>query len=396
MDITITPGLLRGKIDAIPSKSQAHRLLICAAFADSPTKLVCPQINRDIQATADCLNALGAKVVRTADGYTVEPMTAIPEKATLDCCESGSTLRFFLPIVGALGVDATFLMAGRLPQRPLSPLWEEMERMGCVLTRPTENTIRCTGKLAVGEYAISGSVSSQFVTGLLYALSLLDGKSTLQLTGKVESLPYIHMTVAALNTFGIEIPEENQCYTVKPQTFRSPGNLPVEGDWSNGAFWLAAQALGSELAIGNLNYSSPQGDRAVVQCLKALEENAVIDATHTPDLVPILAVVAGAKKGASFVNAARLRLKETDRLATTKALVEGLGGKATIEGDSLTVEGTGYHGGWVDATGDHRIAMAAAIGATVCTEPVTVHGAESVEKSYPAFWDDYKMLGGKL
>lgn len=396
MDITITPACLSGTIAAIPSKSQAHRLLICAAFADRPTALRCPQTNRDIEATVDCLNALGASITRTEDGYSVQPVSAVPQTATLNCSESGSTLRFMLPIAGALGVDTTFCLAGRLPQRPLSPLWEEMERMGCTLTRPTADTIRCTGQLCPGEYSISGSVSSQFITGLLYALSLLGEKSHLRVTGKIESLPYIEMTISALNTFGVQVPEENQCYCIQPQTFRSPGNLAVEGDWSNAAFWYAAKALGCGLEITGMNPASAQGDRAVVTALAALEEAAVIDAAQTPDLVPILAVVAGAKKGAAFINAARLRLKETDRLATTAALINNLGGKAEIQGDCLTVFGTGYRGGTVDATGDHRIAMAAAIAVTVCSEPVTVVGAESVEKSYPAFWADYQKLGGIL
>ena len=174
MDITIQPGLLSGSIAAIPSKSQAHRLLICAAFADKKTVLVCPDTNRDIEATAHCLNALGAKVIRTERGYDITPISQIPQKATLNCCESGSTLRFLLPIAGALGVDTTFLMEGRLPQRPLSPLWEELERTGCTLSRPTDNTIRCAGRLKSGKFTISGGVSSQFITGLLFA----DRKST--------------------------------------------------------------------------------------------------------------------------------------------------------------------------------------------------------------------------
>ena len=167
MDITIRPGKLTGLVEAIPSKSQAHRLLICASFADRPTTLICPETNRDIEATVDCLRALGANICRTSDGYVVEPIREYPERATLPCCESGSTLRFMLPIVGALGIDGLFQMEGRLPQRPLSPLWEEMERMGCSLSRPTENTVRCTGKLRSGDYVINGGISSQFVTGLL-------------------------------------------------------------------------------------------------------------------------------------------------------------------------------------------------------------------------------------
>lgn len=395
MNIILSPTLLSGTIAAIPSKSQAHRLLICAAFADRPTTLRCPQTNRDIEATVDCLRSLGAAISRTADSYLVNPITALPHTAALSCQESGSTLRFMLPIAGALGVDTIFRMEGRLPQRPMSPMWEEMERMGCTLTRPTADTIRCTGKLKSGDYTIDGSVSSQFVTGLLFALSLLDGESHLRLTGKIESLPYIQMTLAALCSFGIIIPEENQRYCICPAPMASPGALDVEGDWSNAAFWFAAKALGSRLTITGMNLQSSQGDREVLSCLDKLKENCVIDASHIPDLVPILSVVAGARQGATFINAGRLRLKETDRLSTTAALIQNIGGKAEIIGDTLKVHPTGYTGGTVDATGDHRIAMAAAIAATVCTEPVTIVGAESVQKSYPAFWQDYEMLGGK-
>ena len=391
MDITIQPGLLSGTINAIPSKSQAHRLLICAAFANNETTLICTETNRDIEATVDCLNALGAKICRTENGYSVDPIRSVPEKAELNCCESGSTLRFMLPIVGALGVDATFFMAGRLPQRPLSPLWEEMERMGCTLSRPTENTLRCEGKLKSGEYTISGSVSSQFITGLLFATSLMNGNSRINITGKLESAPYVTMTQQAMALFGVDTTD----FTVTGgQHYRSPGLVNVEGDWSNGAFWLAAKALGSNLNVKNLSPSSPQGDRAVVEHLAALEDHAVIDATHTPDLVPILAIVAGAKKGATFINCARLRLKETDRLTTTAAMIHNLGGKAEIQNDTLIVTGTGYRGGTVDATNDHRIAMSAAIAATVCSEPVTILKAHEVKKSYPGFWEDYKQLGG--
>lgn len=391
MDITIEPGKLSGTIAAIPSKSQAHRLLICAAFADKQTALICPDTNRDIEATADCLNALGAKITRTSSGYDIIPISQIPQTAILNCCESGSTLRFMLPIAGALGVEATFLMEGRLPQRPLSPLWEELERMGCILSRPSENTVRCAGRLKSGAFTISGGVSSQFITGLLFAAALMDGDSRITVTGKLESAPYVTMTQKALSLFGVDT---NDFVIRGNQRLRSPGSLTVEGDWSNGAFWLAANALGSSLNITNLDAGSAQGDRAVMEHLSALNSFAVIDATHTPDLVPILAVTAGAKKGAKFVNCGRLRLKETDRLQTTAAMINHLGGKALIDGDSLTVEATGYRGGTVDALNDHRIAMSAAIAATVCAGSVTVINAHEVKKSYPGFWEDYQNLGG--
>ena len=382
MDITIKPRLLRGDIAVIPSKSQAHRILICAAFGDRPTQIQCADTNRDIEATVDCLNALGARITRTNSGYLVEPIKQPPANAILNCCESGSTLRFMLPIVGALGVDATFQMAGRLPQRPLSPLWEEMERMGCTLTRPTETTIRCQGKLTSGNYFIDGSVSSQFITGLLFALSLIPGKSHLEITGKVESKPYIDLTRDVMSRFGA------------PQ-YRSPGYVAVEGDWSNGAFWVAAQMLGNELSIHGLNHDSLQGDRAVVPICKALLEGCpTVSAADIPDLVPILSIVAGAKNGAVFTNIQRLRIKESDRVASTIAMIEALGGSAESTGDTLTVYGTGYRGGTVDSVNDHRIAMSAAIASTVCTEPVTILGAEAVKKSYPHFWEEFSRLGG--
>ena len=391
MDITIQPGKLSGTIAAIPSKSQAHRLLICAAFANSDTTLVCPETNRDIEATVDCLNALGAQIIRTEQGYKIDPISKIPHQAVLNCCESGSTLRFMLPIVGAMGVDATFLMEGRLPHRPLSPLWEEMERMGCALSRPTETTLRCQGRLKNGDFSIPGNVSSQFITGLLFAAALMEGNMQITITGKLESAPYVTMTQDAMALFGVKTDD----FHIKGgQHFHTPGYITVEGDWSNAAFWLAAQALGSNLNVTNLNYRSSQGDAAVIELLSALNNFSIIDVTHTPDLVPILAIVAGAKKGAIFTNCARLRLKETDRLETTAAMINNLGGKATIDGDRLIVEGTGYRGGTVDALNDHRIAMSAAIAATVCREPVTVLNAHEVKKSYPGFWEDYKKLGG--
>ena len=384
MDITILPGKLRGEINIIPSKSQAHRYLICAAFAASETELICPQTSRDIEATADCLRALGADILRTTDGYRVTPVKDIPKSAVLPCGESGSTLRFMLPIVGALGVDTVFQLEGRLPKRPLSPLWEEMERKGCHLTRPTPDTIRLTGQLTGGDYYIDGSVSSQFITGLYFALPLLKTDNSLYITGKLESKPYVTMTVQAFGLFGY------------PGS-QTPNTVTVEGDWSNGAFFLAANALGNELQILGLNPDSCQGDRAVAEILEQLEAGTpTISAADIPDLVPILAVVAGAKHGAVFTDIRRLRLKESDRVASTVAMIENLGGKAQAAENTLTVSGTGFAGGTVDAVNDHRIAMATAIASTVCRNPVTVLGAQCVQKSYPAFWDEFKRLGGKL
>lgn len=377
MEITLRPATLTGTVKVPSSKSMAHRMLICAAFAKTCTNLVLTGINDDIAATAEGLNRLCNAVVRTKDGYHICPKGDCgPEAVHINCHESGSTLRFLLPIIGALGIDTIFEMEGRLPQRPLSPLWEEMERMGCTLTRTAPNRLHCTGQLRPGHYRMDGSVSSQFVSGLLMALPLIDGETSLEITGNVESKPYIDMTRYVLDMFKDGCPER----------------IEVEGDWSSAAFWLGANALGSNVTIEGLNSLSPQGDRNITELLPKLEENATISCADVPDLVPILAVVAAAKQGATFTDIRRLRLKESDRVASVIAMIESLGGKAQASENTLTVYGTGLTGGFVDSFGDHRIAMAAAIAATVCKNPVTILGAECVNKSYPAFWEDYKKL----
>lgn len=392
MDLLITPSKLTGTISVIPSKSQAHRLLICAAFADQPTVLTCSDTNRDIEATAACLNALGADIRRTENGYEISPVKQVPRKALLPCRDSGSTLRFLLPVAGALGVEASFQMEGRLAQRPLSPLWEEMERMGCQMKFIDANVLLCTGNLRSGEYRIDGSVSSQFISGLLFAAALIPGETKITVTGRMESKPYIDLTRKAMGIFG----RSSQGFTVQGgKPFVSPITWNVEGDWSNGAFFLAANALGSTLDICNLSQDSLQGDKAAADLLQKLNQSCDISAADIPDLVPILSVVAACSQGAVFTDIQRLRLKESDRVQSVIAMVHSLGGTAEATEDKLTVHGTGLTGGRVDCVNDHRIAMSAAIAATVCTSPVIVSGAECVEKSYPRFWEEYRRLGGK-
>lgn len=392
MDIQIFPGKLNGIIQAIPSKSQAHRILICAAFADRPTMLICPQTNEDIEATADCLRALGANITRTQNGYHVLPSKEIPTSATLNCRESGSTLRFMLPVAAALGVDATFLLSGRLPQRPLSPLWEEMERMGCNLTRPTETTIRCEGRLKAGHYMIDGGISSQFITGLLLALSLIPDRSQIKITGKLESAPYVEMTQKVLRLFG----SDTEGFIITGRLpFQSAGDISVEGDWSNGAFFLAAKQLGSELRIDGLDIASAQGDRACITIMDALSKShTTVDCSDIPDLVPILSVVAASFHGATFNGIERLRLKESDRVCAVINMLGAMGIHAEATNHTLHVFPGSFSGGTVDAVNDHRIAMATAIAATVSTAPVSILGAECVKKSYPTFWEEFQRIGG--
>ena len=391
MDITIKPKLLSGKVTAIPSKSQAHRLLICAAFSNGHTSLYCPATNQDIEATAKCLSEMGANILRTDIGYEIDPVADVPESTEINCNESGSTLRFILPVAGALGISTTIHMAGRLPQRPLSPMWEELERMGCTLTRPTATTIHISGKLRPGEYTIAGDVSSQFITGLLFAMALIDGESKLNIVGKIESRPYIDMTLQALQAFGVNA-HDFKLAGCRP--FQTPGILSVEGDWSNGAFFLAAKALGSNVDVTGLSATSAQGDRVCADLLKELDNNILIDASDIPDLVPILSVVAASKQGATFRNIARLRLKESDRVATVIEMLNALGGKATADENTLQVFPAKFTGCTINSSGDHRIAMSAAIAATVAGGPVKIIGANCASKSYPSFWDVYKGLGG--
>ena len=392
MDLIITPSVLQGCIKVIPSKSQAHRLLICAAFADRPTNILCEQTNLDIEATAECLRALGADIQRTNTGYYVAPIKVLQTHADLYCGESGSTLRFMLPIVGALGVDGTFHLEGRLPDRPLSPLWEEMERMGCSLTRPTWNTVRCTGSLKSGNFTIAGNISSQYITGLLFASALIPGGCSVTVTGNLESAPYVELTRRALSIFGVKMEGYD---IVNPLSFRSPGEIAVEGDWSNGAFFLCAKHLGCDLTILGLNECSDQGDRVATELFTRLENyDCTISGADIPDLIPILAVYAACKSGATFTDITRLRLKESDRIASVAAMLNALGVKTDITQNTLTVYPATFHGCTVDAVNDHRIAMAAAIAAIKADGPVTILGADCVRKSYPTFWEEYKRLGG--
>lgn len=383
MKLTLLPRPLQGNLQIIPSKSFAHRVLISAALADKPTVIHCSQTNADIEATADCLRALGADIQRNAQGYTVTPVGTLPGKADLFCRESGSTLRFLLPVVGALGVDAFFHLEGRLPQRPLSPLWEVLEEKGCTLTWESGNTLRSTGKLSGGSYCIDGSISSQYITGLMLALPLIREETQLRITGNLESKPYVELTHQVLGLFG-------------GKGYHSPGEITVEGDWSNAAFFLTANALGSSVALQGLREDSSQGDRAITQLLPLLQKGYPhICARDIPDLVPVLSVAAAAQHGAIFTGVRRLRLKESDRVASVIAMIQALGGQAEATEDTLTIHGTGLFGGEVDSCNDHRIAMSAAIAATVCKAPVTVTNAECVNKSYPSFWEEYARLGGQ-
>ena len=420
MDVKILPGPLCGTIKAIPSKSQAHRALICAALADEPVNIICEGTSKDIEATEACLLALKAG---GEDGVSL-PCGESEGAVSLPCGESGSTFRFLLPIVGALGRKASFILEGRLPKRPLSPLYEELVRHGCKLSPQGSNPFTIEGKLTPGRYTLDAGVSSQFISGLLLALPLLDGDSELRLTGSVESFPYIELTLAMLEKFNIKACFEDMVFSIPGrQKYRSPGTVHIEGDWSNAAFWLCAGAIpGNAITVSGLDMNSMQGDRAVLEILERfgsdlqgidLYESDIhgsdlqginlrgsdlhgieIDATDIPDLVPILSVVAAAAKGTTIIrNAGRLRIKESDRLAAVTNMLATLGADIRETGDGLIIHGRKpLSGGTVSSWGDHRIAMSAAIAAVLCAEPVIIQGAEAVNKSYPTFFEERRRL----
>lgn len=411
MDITLKNRLIGGQIAAISSKSAVHRLLICAALAEKPTKIVCTDRSEDIDATVRCLDALGAKIEELPDGFLVRPIRQAATEATLDCGESGSTLRFLLPIVAAIGTDATFVLHGRLPERPLSPLWELLSEKGISLTRPSKNTVRMQGKLAPGTYPIAGNVSSQFITGLLFALPLLEGESEIMLTSEPQSAAYLDLTLRALCAFGV-VPEarERGWHFPKKSTYSSPENVTVEGDWSNAAFWLCAGAVCRPMTVTGLPVDSAQGDRQITDLLRRfgaeveIEGDRItvrpaplhgidIDASQIPDLVPPLALVAACAEGKSRIfGAERLKIKESDRLQSVFDAISALGGEIKMRPDGLDIVGGKLHGGQIDSQNDHRIAMMAAIASTVCDGNLTLKGAQAVKKSYPRFWSDFEKL----
>lgn len=424
MRMKFEPGSLSGRVSAITSKSAAHRSLICAALADRESELRISDRSEDVDATINCLKSMGAKIVTDGELSRVTPLAGGKKNVTLHCGESGSTLRFLLPVAASVCESVRFTGAGRLPHRPLYQLIEVMREKGSQIeTQASDGLLPLivSGRLKSGVYPIAGDVSSQYVSGLLLTLPLLDGDSRIELTSPMESTAYVDMTIDALRQFSAAVEKQYNQGTLSGffvsggQRYRTQGAVNVEGDWSNAAFFLTAGALGAEkICCTGLNMSSLQGDKAVIQILKnmgartAITEKGIvvtagklrgieIDVSQIPDLMPVLAVAACAAAGKTiFKNAKRLRMKESDRIASTAALINGLGGWAEEGTDCLTVVGTGgLKGGEAHSFGDHRIAMSAAVAALICREPVLLEGAEAVKKSYPHFYENYKRLGGK-
>ena len=388
MNVTILPGTLEGAVTPPSSKSQTHRAVLALMLAQGEGKLSNLAVSEDIQATQDCVAALKSGQPAQADGLPL-----------LDCGESGSTLRFLIPVALAVRGGGHFTGRGRLMERPQGPYIRLFEEKG-ILWNQEGTCLTVAGQLEPGVYALPGNVSSQFITGLLYALPLLPGDSRIVLTTPLESRGYVDMTLDMLRRFDIKVEEQEDGFLVPGNQTYQARDLTLEADWSGAAFWYAANFLGAQVDIQGLNSDSVQGDRQIGTLYWKLARpgDVDIDLSQCPDLAPPLAAMAAVRKGTTrFVHAGRLRMKESDRLETIARTLNALGAKAQVWEDTLTLEGVDHlEGGTVDGCNDHRIAMMAAVAAVACKEPVTILGAECVKKSYPRFWEDYTALGGEI
>ncbi len=398
MNIKITPAFLKGKILVPPSKSISHRALIAAALADGESRIYNLLDCVDTVATIEALTALGAEIRREGNCTVVKGISAPAKTADIDCRESGSTLRFILPVAAALGCNASFSGRANLPNRPITPYFTEFEKHGVkFLTKTMPYNIE--GKLSGGVYEIAGNISSQFITGFLFALSLLEEDSIIKITSPLESKPYVDLTIDAMKAFGVEVTEKEGAYEIKGGQKYKPCEYTVEADMSQAAFFCVAKAIGGNPEILGLNPDSRQGDREILRITEEFERTGKAfdyNASQTPDLVPILAVLGCFGEGTTNIRGCeRLRIKESDRLAVISGELNKLGAKIKIVDDSLVIEGVKeLHGGECDSWTDHRIPMSIAVASQRCTAPVIINGAECVSKSYPNFFEDFRMLGG--
>lgn len=396
MKVKILPSKTSGEVSAPPSKSFAHRYLIGSVLSRGKCVIKNIADSDDISATLSCIEQLGGSV--TKDGNTV---TVIPtnekqiENAVFDCKESGSTLRFFIPVVLATGAkNCTFLGSERLLARGIKE-YEKLFENSDVTIKSDEKSIEISGTLSAGNYEISGEVSSQYTTGMLFAFSVLDGKSTLKITGNAESRAYVDMTIKVLKDFGADIAEpEKNFFEINGKGRLSPGEFTVEGDWSNAAFLIALSRLLGTISVSGLNKNSVQGDRFSSVAFDALDdENAEIDLKDCPDLAPILFAYAAYKNGGKFTNTRRLRVKESDRANVMAEELKKFGANVKVYENSVEIDKKQLKPPIVPLCGhnDHRIVMALSVLAAVFG--AEIDGAEAVNKSYPDFFRVIKKAG---
>lgn len=395
MNVLIKPSVAQGSINAPPSKSCAHRLLICAALAKGRSVIENIGVNDDITATINCLKQIGARIELDGNKAVVDGIdTENPqEKIDLFCNESGSTLRFLIPLSLVFAKEVSFGGSGRLLERPQSVYEELFKEKGCYLKKNGESLV-AGGNLTSGIYKVRGDVSSQFLTGLLFTLPLLEGNSKILLTTALESSPYVDITIDILNQFGVTVEKSEDGFFVKGGQHYQPRSLSVEGDWSNGAFLEAFNLIDGNVEVENLNYDSFQGDRIYRDFYRLIKEGSpTLDISDCPDLGPVLMSCGALCNGVKLVGTKRLKIKESDRGETMKAELKKFGVDVIVNEDEIIVPKTEIKAPveCVDCHNDHRIAMAMSL---VCSKVGgTLFGAQCVNKSYPRYFDDIKTLG---
>ncbi|MDN5372198.1 MAG: 3-phosphoshikimate 1-carboxyvinyltransferase [Carnobacterium sp.] len=409
-NLTLTPNALNGTVIVPPSKSMAHRAVICASLAAGRSTIKNIQLSDDILATIEGMRSFGAIISYDDQTLTIDGIRngAAKESRIINCNESGSTLRFLIPLATLFTGETHFIGQGHLGKRPLEPYQELFDAQSLHYNQATTENLQLSvaGPLTPGIYEMRGDISSQFITGMLLTLPLLAGDSVLKITTHLESKGYIDLTLSVLQSFGIVIEQDEtgQEYRIKGQQAYSARDYTVEGDYSQAAFWLSANALGNELLVNGLDSDSLQGDQAIVSILETVNSGSndserIIDGAQVPDIIPVVALVAALSKGKTkIINLERLRIKESDRLVATQKELTALGAQIEIVGDSLLIEGVSRLSGGQEVWShkDHRMAMMLAIASTVCQEPIHIKDTDCVKKSYPNFWETFQQLGGKI
>lgn len=416
--ITINPQKLKGSVQVPPSKSMAHRAIICASLARGRSIISNIEYSKDIKATISAMKALGTMIFEYDDYLEIDGTTTfMKNNCDIDCCESGSTLRFMIPISIVCEANVHFIGEGRLGKRPLDVYYQIFEKQNIgYLYKENVLDLYIRGRLHGGVFQVPGDVSSQFISGLLFALPLMNEDSKIIITSPLQSKGYIDLTLQMLNQFGIQVVNNNYQELIIPcnQQYHSC-DYKVEADFSQAAFYLVAGALGNDVVLEGLNLASCQGDKAAIDILERMGCSLVkkdhgyqmiptklsatkIDGAQCPDIIPVIALACALSEGVSeIINIERLRIKECDRLFATVETINQLGGQALEKDDTMIITGVPFlRGGNVSAYNDHRMAMMEAIASTLCQQNVIIDQKECVKKSYPSFWEHFTMLGGKI
>ncbi len=410
MNIKISPHSLCGEVKIPPSKSAAHRNLICAALCIGESRVEPFCTSEDIKATAEALKKLGAFLDEDSYGYTAK-MGKAPDVTEIDFYESGSTARFIMPIAAALGINASFKGRGRLPERPMKVLSDQMREHG-VFVSSDNLPIKISGRMHSGLFRLPGNISSQYITGLMLAAPLMEGETEIELTSPLQSVGYVDMTIAVMERFGVRVERSEKGFLIPKGQSYKPQKVKTEGDWSTAAFFMSAAAIGGDIKISGLDFASYQGDMAALDVFAAfgaditIEDNVLhikkgelrgitVNAEDIPDMVPAIAATAAFAKGQTVIKGAeRLRIKESDRIKTTVEALKSLSVDVKETDDGMIINGGKVIGGKIDGANDHRIVMAFSVAAAYADGESIISDSEAVAKSYPEFYESFKEMEG--